>query len=55
MSTDKPQNPTNTWSVRAIPSCPVCTQGDRSFFVDETGVVRVSSTSRPAGPDSPGL
>lgn len=39
---------TTTWSATAVPSCPLCTKGCRSFFVDETGVIRFSTTG-PAG------
>jgi hypothetical protein len=44
----------STFSVSAVPGCPVCRGGDPTFFLDQTGVVRMSTTGV-AGPESPAL
>jgi hypothetical protein len=43
-----------TWSATACPHVDASGEaaGDRSFFIDETGIIR-EATSCPAGPDSP--
>jgi hypothetical protein len=35
------------WSATSVPACPVCAVGGRSFYVDETGALRVGEHGEP--------